>query len=74
MGRLYFQSGTGERRLIADNLEEKNVYAEMTEYVRKLNPNYKIYYVNSWTKDGTTHYDVGSWSEQFLYEEDKDES
>ena len=66
---LYFLSSNGEKRLVASNINaEDNVYTLIENYVKELNPDFKIYYIRSWgnvDKDGIT-YDVGSHSEFFL--------
>lgn len=40
----------------------------MIGYVEKLNPNFYVYYVRSWTLDeNTTKFDVGSHTEFFVF-------
>ena len=62
---LYFERSNGEEILVKENVNNEKVLTDIKEYVNKLNPNYKIYYVRSWTIDGKTTYDVGSHTEFF---------
>lgn len=65
---LYFLSSLGEKRLVKENIEEKEVISTIEQYVNNLNPTYKIYYYRSWYSEDHqgTMYDVGSHSEFFI--------
>ena len=63
---LYFEDSRGNFRLVCKNCNKENVHECIINYVRSLNPNYKIYYVRFWGNEehGYT-YDVGSHTEFF---------
>lgn len=63
--KLYFENSRGEKRLIAQPETEEAAMKEIYKFCEERN--FKIYYVRYHkTPDGTTVYDVGSWSEKFL--------
>lgn len=61
---LYFEDRNGKFRYVGE-CEEETVGKKINDFVRDLNPNYKIYYVRSWPEDGGITYDVGSHVEFF---------
>lgn len=70
MGTLYFKRSNGEKILVKERVAEGEVYKAITDAVAQMNPNYKIYYMRSWTSTedySVTVYDVGSHTEFFLY-------
>ena len=68
MNNLYFLASNGDKRLVKTNVEPKTAFKHIGEYVKKLNPNYEIYYIRSWYSEDCkgTIYDVGSHTEFFL--------
>ena len=62
---LYFQRSNGEYRLLAKDVTEKEVAALGKAFMDE--HNFKSYYVRTWERDGIKWYDVGSWSEFFLW-------
>lgn len=74
MGTLYFDDSRGNHRVVKENIAESEVNKAIHEFVKELNPNYKIYYCRMWKReDGDTVYDVGSWSELFVYKPIKEQ-
>lgn len=67
MGSLYFDRSNGERVTIAENISKQEVYKRITEAVKSMNPNYKIYYTREWETTEGTRYDVGSHTEFFQF-------
>ena len=65
---LYFLDSRGAKRLVQTNVEPETAMSEITNYIKTINPNYKIYYYRTWysEKDNGTLYDVGSHTEFFL--------
>lgn len=64
---LYFKDCHNDERIVKTNIQEDEVGATIVDYVRKLNPNFKIYYTRSWMNNsGDTVYDVGSHTEFFI--------
>lgn len=66
--KLYFENSKGERRLIAEpeteegSMETIHAFCEEREY--------KIYYTRSWrNNEGFKVFDVGSWTEFFLLDD-----
>lgn len=68
MNNLYFENRLGELRLVKSNVKTDEIYKVISNYVKQLNPNFKIYYTRSWVseEDKTIVYDVGSHSEFFI--------
>lgn len=62
---LYFINSRGEYRIIMANVEKHEALLAMDVFLK--NRNYKRYYTRSWDTDEGTMYDVGSWSEFFLW-------
>lgn len=66
--KLYFENSIGKRKLIAKPKTEEDVQKEIQEFCDSRN--YKIYYTRSWrNKDGLKVFDVGSWTEFFLLDD-----
>lgn len=70
MGNLYFKDCYQDLEIIAYNISKSDVYKTIIEAVKKMNPNYKIYYIREWTDKEGTWYDVGSHTEFFLFKKD----
>jgi hypothetical protein len=68
MKTLYFLDSQGNKRKVKENIAEASVMAEITSYVKELNPKYEIYYVRTWETEKGITYDVGSHTEFFLLE------
>lgn len=66
--KLYFERSNGEMVFISNSCE-KCAEADIRDHVKKINPNYTIYYIRYWNsdKDSKFHriYDVGSHTEFF---------
>lgn len=66
--KLYFENSYGERRVIAEPETKEEAMREMHKFCD--DRNFKIYYTRSWrNEDGLKVYDVGSWSEFFLLDD-----
>lgn len=64
IGNLYFIN-YGKYRLVAENVTEQEAIVIRHKFLE--DRDFKCYYVRSWkTKEGIM-YDVGSWSEFFLW-------
>lgn len=60
---LYFTNGSP--RLIAEVQDECEAMREINKFLNARD--YKSYYTRTWvTPDGSTWFDVGSWSEFFI--------
>lgn len=73
-GTLFFKRKNGEKILIKNKVQENEVGKAIHEAVANMNPNYKIYYMRYWQSNvdsNVTVYDVGSYTEFFLYEKDE---
>ena len=64
MYSLYFERSTGEEILVHNHLEKKEVFSEISQFINRTNPNFKIYYFRNWG-DNPIIYDVGSHTEFF---------
>lgn len=65
---LYFKHSDGRVEVIAENISEDEVISTITNYIKRLNPRYKVYYVRTWDiSDTSRKYDVGSWTEFFYW-------
>ena len=62
---LYFQNSRGEYRLLMKDVTEGEAWQEMKKFMDE--HNFKSYYTRSWEMNGVTTYDVGSWTEFFLW-------
>ena len=71
MGILFFDDRFGNTRIVMQNINKKDVFKAICDYIFSLNPKYKIYYIRSWNRDGETVYDVGSHSEFFRYNKEQ---
>ena len=45
--KLYFQNRHDHLKLIGENIEENEVAKAISDYVKSVNPNFKIYYVQT---------------------------
>lgn len=66
---LIFQRSNGERKHIAFvEGEPKNVRPEIIRLINEFceERNFQIHYIRTWSENGETWYDVGSWSEFFI--------
>lgn len=67
MNNLYFEDRYGDLHLVQSDVKIDEVYKVISNYVKQLNPDFKIYYIRSWTgEDKSVTYDVGSHSEFFI--------
>ena len=74
MKNIYFKNSCDMVRVVKIDADPSKILHEISEYVRKLNPNYKIYYFRHWTDPTdpkTTWYDVGSHTEFFYVVEEE---
>ena len=62
--KLYFENSYGKERLIAEVATEEEAFKEINKFLDE--HNYKSYYTRTYVVNGVKHFDVGSWSEQFL--------
>ena len=61
---LYFRDRMNELREVSKDIGTmKEVTNDILEYVTKINPKFKIYYIRRWKKDSDIWFDVGSYSE-----------
>lgn len=66
MQALFFLDNRGRKRFIKTIIDIEDVHGVIVNYVKKLNPNFKIYYMRSWKDNNdNTMYDVGSHVEFF---------
>lgn len=69
MYNLFFNNRYNENEFIT-TCEEEKIMKEIKNFIKQLNPNFKIYYIRAWKDGNQTWYDVGSHSEFFFVEED----
>ena len=63
---LYFQRSNGQYILLQEDCTEEQAFAKIHQFLDE--HNFKSYYTRTWTtEDGNKHYDVGSWSEFFIW-------
>lgn len=75
MLKLYFENSYGERKFVGNYSTDSEVPAAINKYVKQINPNFKIYYYQSYENDnGEIVYDVGSWSEFFILVRENNDS
>lgn len=66
MAALMFQNSRGNRRQIAMCETMKEVMTEIRKFLDA--HEYKSYYIRTWIDEDKTWFDVGSWSEFFIWE------
>lgn len=67
MLKLYFENSYGKRKFVGTYSKDSEIPDAINKYVKKINPNFKIYYYQFYENDnGEIVYDVGSWSEFFI--------
>ena len=73
--KLYFENSYGKRREIADCVTAKEVGAAINKFVEECNArkpagqrHFEIIYTRMWKEDNMIKYDIGSWSEFFLWD------
>lgn len=67
---VYFERSNGEFVLLYESCQKTDVPLVIKAFLEK--HNYKSYYTRTWEKNGITWYDVGSWSEFFLWAREED--
>ena len=65
MKNLYFERANGTYLRIKSNVPEDEVFKEIHEFLDR--HNFTSHYTRYWTNNGITTYDVGSWTEFFIY-------
>ena len=65
---VYFRDSKHNKRIIGTANSKEDVYEIITEFLKE--HNYKSYYTRVWYDDEYTWFDVGSWTEYFLVDED----
>lgn len=64
--KLFFRNSRNELKYIGTPETETEAYKMLREFLKEINPNYKIYYCRTYVNpEGTMIYDVGSHSEFF---------
>ena len=74
MKNIYFKKSYDVVKVVKIDADPSKILHEIKEYVRKINPNYKIYYFRSWgdpSDPKITWYDVGSHTEFFYVVEEE---
>lgn len=77
MAKLWFRDSKDNEREIADCETRQEVNKSIDQFIDDCNkkwPNrkpFKSYYTRSWVEDGRTIFDVGSWSEFFVWDKDE---
>lgn len=66
-GDFYFKKGNGESVLLLSGCTIGEALKEMTIFLKE--KNYKSYYTRSWHEGNEIWFDVGSWSEFFIFKE-----
>ena len=67
---VYFQRSNGEFVLLEVSVDEHDANLVMKHFMDE--HNYKSYYTRSWEKNGIKWYDVGSWTEFFVWANQED--
>ena len=74
MARLWFQNSLGKKRQIADCDTRQEVLECIRMFINQANvgkakdKQFKSYYTREWSENGRTWFDVGSWSEFFIWD------
>lgn len=77
MAKLWFRNSEDKERVIAECETWQEVNKSIDQFIddcNKKRPNrkpFKSYYTRSWVEDGRTIFDVGSWSEFFVWDKDE---
>lgn len=77
MAKLWFRNSNGDEHVIAECETRQEVNKSIDQFIDDCNkkfPNrkpFKSYYTRSWVEDGRTIFDVGSWSEFFVWDKDE---
>ena len=66
MAKLWFQNSLGQERAIAEADTYKGVLNAINDFLAARN--YKSYYIRMWDENDRTWFDVGSWSEFFIWD------
>lgn len=68
---LYFENSDGDKRIIARCFKPEDVMDQIRIFLA--DHNYKPHYTRIWydQKEHAYYYDVGSWSEFFIWENDE---
>lgn len=67
MKNLYFIRSNGEYLLVEPKIEEKDTIKFIKKFIKEKNPDFEIYYIRTWETNEGTMYDVGSYTEFFLW-------
>lgn len=67
---IYFQRSNGEFVLLEESVTQEDARLVMKHFLDERN--YKSYYTRSWEHNGARWYDVGSWSEFFVWANEED--
>ena len=68
MYKLSFENRFGEEREVAQVADWTEANLKIMEFIKNLNPDFKVYYMRAWEENGRTKVDVGSWIEFFFIE------
>lgn len=66
VGKLYFVDRYGNYHLIAEDVREELCDGHISKFL--LDHNFRSYYTRAWKIENTKWFDVGSWSEFFVWE------
>ena len=65
IGNFYFKRCNGERLLLGESITEKEAMILMHNFLDE--HNYKSYYTRTYRIENEIYYDVGSWTEEFIF-------
>lgn len=65
IGDFYFKRSNGEKVLLGENVTEQQAMVLMNNFLAE--HNYKSYYTRAYKMGNRVYYDVGSWSEEFIF-------